>query len=237
MLQKPDICGVRKGRAFFTGSRSWGASTAFATVVALFMLASVVHAADWYVDGAVPSSGDGTSWSTAFQTIDEGIVAAAGGDTINVAAGFYYERLVIDKQLTLTGAGWDTTIVQPLDAPAAGVYDVEIDASGTIIQGFQFDFNGSDDTRSGNGMVVSDLNDPPVTNVQILNNKIYTGHANTGIQTGKNSDVSGLIISGNIFYGDSDGMGEGVYINPYSGAGSVTIQNNEFYGYLFRCEH
>jgi PKD repeat protein len=70
--------------------------------------------------------------------------------------------------------------------------------------------------------------------VQILNNKIlYTGDANTGIQTGKYSDVSGLIISGNVIYGDPDNMGEGIYINPYSGAGNVTIQNNEFYGYLY----
>ena len=170
ICHKPDIGGVRKGRA----SRCWQASLAAATVVILFMLVSVVHAADWYVDGAIPSSGAGTSWSTAFQTIDEGIDAASAGDTINVAAGFYYEQLVIDKQLTLIGAGWDDTIVQPLDTPLAGEDDVEIDASGTIIQGFQFDFNGSDDTRSGNGIVVSDLNDPPVTNVQILNNKILS---------------------------------------------------------------
>ena len=196
-----------------------------------------VSDAGWYVDAAIPSSGDGTSWATAFKTITEGIVAATAGDTINVAAGFYYERLVIDKQLTIVGAGWDSTIVQPLDVPTAGVYDVEIDASGTIIQDFGFDFNGPADDRGGTGIAVGDLDDPPVTNVQISNNKIYTGDRSgvggTGIQTGKNCDVSGLMISGNIFYGDSDGSGEAIDINPYTGAGDVTIQNNEFYGYLY----
>jgi uncharacterized delta-60 repeat protein len=190
--------------------------------------------ADWYVDGGVASSGDGTDWTTAFKTITEGINAASPGDTINVTAGTYNERLVIDKrQLTLTGAGSDYTIVQPTDVPTAGVYDVEIDASGTIIQGFQFDFNGTDDTRSGNGIAVSDVGEAPVTHVQILKNKIYTGHANTAIQTGRDSDVSGLIIKENIFYGDLDGTGEGVYVHPYTGCGDVTISTNEFYGYLF----
>jgi len=192
---------------------------------------------DWYVDAAVSSSGDGTSWATAFKTINEGISASGAGDTIHVAAGTYNERLVIDKLLTLEGAGWDATIVQPLDVPAAGVYDVEIDAGGTVIQGFRFDFNGPADDRGGTGIVVGDLNDPPVTNVQILNDKIYTGDGSgvggTGIQTGKNCDVSGLLISGNIFYGDTDNLGEGIYVNPYSGAGDVTIQSNEFYGYLY----
>jgi PKD repeat protein len=199
----------------------------------LLVASGYCQAADWYVDNSVASSGNGTSWATAFKTITEAISAAVAGDTVNVAAGTYQERLVIDKQLTFIGAGWDSTVVQPLDTPAAGVYDVEIGASGTIIEDMQFDFNGPNDTRSGNGIVVSDLNQPPVTDVQILNNKIYTGDANTGIQTGKYSDVSGLIVSGNIFYGDSDGMGEGIYINPYSGAGKVTIQDNEIYGYLY----
>ena len=222
----------------FSGTCSGNAVlSAMIAVLALLVLASAAHAADWYVDGALPSSGNGTSWATAFKTVGEGITAASAEDTINVAAGTYNETLVIDKQLTLVGAGPGSTIVQPTDTPAAGVYDVEIDASGTIIHGFGFDFNGAGDTRGGMGIVVGDLDDPPVTNVQIIDNTIYTGDGSgpggTGIQTGKNCDVSGLIISGNIFYGDSDGLGEGVFINPYGGSGNVTIENNEFYGYLF----
>jgi PKD repeat protein len=199
----------------------------------LLIASGYSEAAVWFVDDSVASSGNGTSWATAFKTITEAINTSSAGDTINVAAGIYQERLVIDRQLSLIGDSWGSTIIQPLDTPTAGVYDVEIHASGTIIEDIQFDFNGPNDTRSGNGIVVSDMNQPPVTDVQILNNKIYTGDANTGIQTGKYSDVSGLIVSGNIFYGDSDGMGEGIYVNPYSGSGKVTIENNEIYGYLY----
>ena len=171
-----------------------------------------------------------------YSTIQAAIAAAVAGDTVLVGSGTYNERLVIDKQLNLTGSG-AATIVRPTDAPAPGVYDVEIDASGTIIQNFLFDFNDFDDTRGGQGIVVGDMNEPPVTTVQILDNIIYTGDGSgvggTGIQTGKYCDVSGLLIQGNIFYGDASGMGEGVYVNPYDGTDSVTINANEFYGNLF----
>ena len=174
-----------------------------------------------------------------YPMIQDAIDAAASEYTVFVASGIYNQRLVIDKQLNLIGSG-AATIVRPTNTPAAGVYDVEIDANGTIIQNFLFDFNGLDDTRHGTGIVVGDMNEPPVINVQILDNIIYTGDGGTddficgqGVQTGKYCDVSGLLIQGNIFYGDATGMGEGVYVNPYDGAGDVVIYNNEFYGYLY----
>jgi hypothetical protein len=166
-----------------------------------------------------------------FGSIQDAIDEAIAGKTISVSAGLFIERLVIDKELTLSGNGEDT-ILQPSTVPSPGVYDVEIDANGTVIQNFQFDFNGASDTRSGNGIVVSDMSDPPVVDVSILNNIIYTGHTNTGIQTGKYSDISGLTISDNIFHADYDGLGEGVYVNPYPGD-NVTINNNQFFGNLY----
>ncbi len=228
------VAGTLKRGFLFGQTCVWRAFVAVVVVMAAFGLVATAEAADWYVDGAVPGSGDGTTWVTAFKTIGEGITAASATDTINVAASTYDERLVIGKQLTLVGAGSDSTFVQPTDPPTAGVYDVEIDASGTIIQDFQFDFNGTDGTRPGNGIAVSDTSEPAVTDVQIQNNKIYTGNANTGLQTGEDSDVSGLVISGNIFYGDLDSMGEGIYVNTFtlSASGDVVISSNEFYGYL-----
>ncbi|HHH79986.1 MAG TPA: hypothetical protein ENL13_03695 [Thermoplasmatales archaeon] len=173
-----------------------------------------------------------------FHSIQPAIDAISSGGTIRVYNGVYNERLVIDKPINLVGSG-PYTIVQPLDTPQAGVYDVELrpGSSNTTIKNFVFDFNGANDTRGGNGIVVSDLNQPPVRDVKIIDNIIYTGDGSglggTGIQTGKNSDVSGLVIEGNTFYGDVSGMGEGVYINPFNGAGRVRIYNNKFYGNLF----
>jgi hypothetical protein len=53
----------------------------------------IVPPASWYVDGAVPSSGDGKSWETAFKTVQEGMDAASGGDTVVVASGTYVENV------------------------------------------------------------------------------------------------------------------------------------------------
>ncbi len=50
-----------------------------------------------------------------YTAIQPAVTAALSGDTISVAAGTYTEQVVIDKNLTLTGAGSGTTIIQ---APA-----------------------------------------------------------------------------------------------------------------------
>ena len=170
-----------------------------------------------------------------FDLIQDGIDYVTSEGSVYVMNGTYDEQLGIDKALTLDAESL-STIVQPSATPQAGIYDVEIDASNVVIQNFTFDFNGVGDTRGGQGIVVSDLYGPTATNVEIRNNVIYSGDGSglggTCIQTGKYSDISNLIIQNNTFYGDADGLGEGVYVNPGPGT-NIVIDNNEFYGYLF----
>ncbi len=59
--------------------------------------------ATWYVDASVSSPGDGTSWGTAFKTIQQGIDAVSHGDTVIVAEGTYVENIRFKgKNIVLT---------------------------------------------------------------------------------------------------------------------------------------
>jgi len=66
-------------------------------------LCQLVTGETWYVDGLVSTSGNGESWATAFQTIQEGIDAASDGHTVIVAKETYVENIHFDgKNITLT---------------------------------------------------------------------------------------------------------------------------------------
>lgn len=84
-----------------------------------------------------------------FSSIQAAINAADEGDTINVAPGTYDEQVVIDKSLTLQGAG-DTTIIKPSSA----------DKLTQVFDGL-FWFGG---TKNIAGIIVANvLNGSPVT--------------------------------------------------------------------------
>ena len=61
----------------------------------------------WYVDSSVGASGDGTQWSTAFQTITEAVTAASAKDIIKLRGEFSSvtegATIDLDKELWLIG--------------------------------------------------------------------------------------------------------------------------------------
>ncbi len=82
-----------------------------------FLTISTAQAVVWYVDGSVGSSGDGTSWHTAFKTINEAVPWAVGSDSIWVKRGVYPLSSTINlnmKMIKIYGgfAGGETSLSQ-----------------------------------------------------------------------------------------------------------------------------
>ncbi len=91
--------------------------------------------------------------------IQTAVSAASPGDTISVAAGTYTEQVVIDKNLTLTGAGSGTTIIQAPDPLVLDVYNrynivlfngsITVEFSGFTVQGPRANLNFGIAARGG----------------------------------------------------------------------------------------
>lgn len=79
-----------------------------------FMFAHVGHAAGsvtWYVAPTGNDGNDCLSAITACKTVGGAVAKAGGEDRVIVATGVYAEHLILDKSLTITGAGADATIL------------------------------------------------------------------------------------------------------------------------------
>ena len=140
-----------------------------------------VSGATRYVDDSVPSSGNGTSWATAFKAIQEGIDAASGGDTVIVAEGMYFENIEFKgKNIVLTSTDpIDTnvvanTIIDGNDAGSVVAFDGTENES-CVLSGFTI--------RNGNaewGGGISGGTDPAATYATIQNNTITGNTAENG---------------------------------------------------------
>lgn len=126
-----------------------------------------------YISNAPPPVLNLTSGG-GYETIQAAIDAATSGDTISVSAGTYVEDVTIPVQVTLIGVDGpeNTTVSGPANG---GFATFDINASGTIIDGFTI-------TREGNSLAT--WNDP-------LNS------AGISIQGAGNVEVRNCILTGN----------------------------------------
>ncbi|MEP0845139.1 MAG: right-handed parallel beta-helix repeat-containing protein, partial [Phycisphaerae bacterium] len=119
----------------------------------------VLPAGELYVDAVTGSdANDGLTPGTALATINQALALAAEGFVIHVAAGNYSERVVVNKNVVLAGAGADRTVVdaghngRPLTvhAPSVAISDMAF-TNGTTTGDF-FD-------AVGGGVYVGAVND------------------------------------------------------------------------------
>ena len=186
----------------------------------------------------------------AFATIQGALDNGFPGDTVNVMPGTYDEQLTLSlADVTLTGDPGDGTAgpgasaptLQATAAPDLANGDVHITAAGVVIEGFILDFDGTDGSRLGYGILVQ------AADAVIADNEFQlaagdSGHATVagiGIDTAISTDMGALHIDLNVFTAsasstspDVDGS-LGVWLNSGGGAGPITVSSNVFSGPLY----
>ncbi|MDP2895843.1 MAG: choice-of-anchor Q domain-containing protein [bacterium] len=127
----------------------------------------------WYVDASRAESGDGSSWVTAFNKIQDGINTASDGDTVMVAQGIYVENIHFNGENTVLRStdplNPDVVANTIIDGNQAGsvVTFVGTENEACVLSGFTIR-NG----KSQFGAGVCGATGPPGTRATIENNTI-----------------------------------------------------------------
>jgi len=146
-----------------------------------------------------------------YPTIQEAINAAAPGDTITVAEGYYYGHVVVNKTLTLLGEDPETTIIEFFENDT-----VYVRANDVYISGFTIK-----NRRVYYGIWVEPI---PSSGITIKNNIIKNNSVGIGIQYSTNALVTENIITRNEY-------GIRIYQSSSNTFAMNTISNNIFEGF------
>ncbi|MEN6521757.1 MAG: right-handed parallel beta-helix repeat-containing protein [Armatimonadota bacterium] len=177
-------------------------------LIALFFAVSPAWAKVVYVKSDSPGPlFDGTSWNTAFHSVQRGINAAVSGDEVWVAAGTYLERITLMNGVELYGgfSGSETergqrdsqTNVTVLNGQKGGSVVSARNLSAGLIDGFTI----RDGSASG---VYCSFSSIAITNNTIINNStssqggggIYCSGGYTTSPTITNNIISDNIVGG-----------------------------------------
>lgn len=155
-----------------------------------------------------------------FSSIQAAVNAASSGDTIQVAAGTYSEHVSFGNNLTITGAGAGSTIV---DGSNSGT--VFTTPGGTVaISNLTVQHGSASASQPGGG--IFNAADLTLSNVAIINNSGEGG----GIfnESGATLTITNSTISGNSSVGSSagGGFGGGIANDGSASLTNVTIANN-----------
>ena len=163
---------------------------------ALWRLAAAVGLTMVGLAGPLPAAQSDTLTVCAsgcdYANIHDAVTAASPGDTINVAAGTYAGDLLIDKSVTLQGAGADQTTILG-GAPGITVSPtISVTISGVTITGGQYENPVGGDLYTGGGGIFN-------AGALTLADSVVRGNSATGDSSGSADDYDRLGLGGGIF--------------------------------------
>ena len=248
-----DTITIANGKAYVGSPRSWKA-TEFMQTVSVNDYSVIPLAVPWATGVArfIPGQGAaGTRYvattgsdannnpctdpAAPCATITYALNQAFVGDTVQVASGTYTESgMVVNKNLTITGAGAETTIVQAAAMPnlaSSGVFSITAGTT-AVIQGLTIRFGNN---LSGLGGGITNAGVLTLKNSSILSNTATTGAASsygggiynagvltvTGSSIGHNRAVAnpGFQFGGGIFNSGVLALQSSVVFNNTTGFG------------------
>lgn len=164
-----------------------------------------------------------TNGENGYASIQAAIDDADSGDTINVAAGTYTEQVVINKNLTLEGAGAESTIIVAPESPAS----FRFTESGSSWEPVVFAFGGTNTSGSiaGTDTITVTISGftidgadrvPTQRSAGILLRNASGSISNNTVQ---NMSIDGKETFGILVYGDSEVTIEGNNVSGYARGG------------------
>lgn len=167
------------------------------------------------------------------ETIQYAVGQAFAGDTVDVAAGTYDEpQVIVDKALTLQGAGAGQTVVDGSSAsglPTNGLFRFDSPAVGDIsVSGFTLE-GANGDNGGGEALLMLFSGVPAGSQVSVTENELLASEAldpdiatdwSLGIYV--SSSAAAIEVEDNLF----DGMWQGILVEHSTGP--TTIAGNEF---------
>jgi len=174
-----------------------------------------------------------------YTSIQQAVDVANNGDAIYVFDGGYYENVIVDKTISLTGEDRDTTILDGMGNDGFAVFEDFVNISGfTIINCTNYNRHAiivwnTNDNKFINNNIIDNRNginlQSECNNNQVYHNNFFNNEAHQAVDYSENNNQwdDGYPSGGNYWddYTGVDGDGDGIGDAPYTIPGYFIIQD------------
>jgi CSLREA domain-containing protein len=211
----------------------------FAVLILVWALTFSLPAATFTVNSTADASdatpGNGicatSSGGCTLRAAIEETNALAGADTIALPAGTYVGRLTITGDLTLSGAGSESTVISGLsNSSGSPCFSLNLPGPGTNVSISGVSIQDIDVGSSCSAVLIAPGVTAVLDNVAVRNNRFYSGRA--GIANGGTLTLNHCLVSNN-----HGGAGSGGSGGAISNGGAITINDSIFADNFLSCGH